>query len=439
MKIRRQRERMAETKAQLDQLLNAVSERDGKFSAEEHEKADKITEDLRSQGEVLNQLVEQEKRDLEFAKSTGGPPPDPINPEPRQAPASGIAARGYQMDQRAISDFGRFMRALAENRNQDAMKIAVAHASSEEEKRALSMGIGEEGGLLTPDKWRQDILMIQPEMEIVMPLATVIPGGGDAPDASEHFPALRQGASGALGGLTFSWIAEAGAKPETDYNLDDVELEPKEYAAHVVVTDKLLRNSAVAGAFLRQMLNMGIVQFRDLAFLTGNGVGQPLGVFNVANPAAVNVARTGAGLIDFTDVANMLARFPADSWGNGVWVANQSALPQIVTIDDANGNSIYIAGDASRAIPPTLFGMRIKWTGRTAVLGSRGDLGLIDFRYYLVKEGSGPQIAASEHVYFLTNRTVVKAFGNYDGSPWVLAPLTLDDGVTTVSPFVILQ
>jgi len=431
--LKQQRERMAETKAKLDELLKTVADRDGKFTAEEHEQSDRLSEELRSQGEVLNQLEEKEKRDLQLGRTD--PPPATGDQEER---AKGSPAPA-QMDQRSIVDFGRFVRAIREGRTDLAMKIALEHASTPEEQRALSMGVGEEGGLLTPDKWRQDILMIQPEMEVVMPRATVIPAGTEAPDAVEHFPALRQGALGALGGLTFQWIAEAGPKPETDYKLDDVRLEPKEFAAHIVVTDKLLRNSAVAGNFLRRMLNLGIVQFRDQAFLTGNGVGQPLGVFNVGNPAVVNVVRAGAGLIDFADVAAMLAAFSADSWGSGVWVANQSTLPQIITIDDANGNSIFIAGDATKGISPTLFGIPLKWTGRTPTLGNRGDLGLIDFRFYLVKEGSGPEIAASEHVYFTTNRTVVKAFGNYDGTTWVLAPLTLDDGATQVSPFVILQ
>jgi HK97 family phage major capsid protein len=63
----------------------------------------------------------------------------------------------------------------------------------------------------------------------------------------------------------------------------------------------------------------------------------------------------------------------------------------------------------------------------------------MDFSYYLVRNGAGPFIAASEHVYFLNNKTVVKAFGSIDGQPWLKEPLTLDDGATQVSPFVILK
>ena len=72
-------------------------------------------------------------------------------------------------------------------------------------------------------------------------------------------------------------------------------------------------------------------------------------------------------------------------------------------------------------------------------LGSEGDLCLCDFSYYLIKDGSGPYVAASEHVYFKNNKTVIKAFWNVDGQAWMKEPLTLEDGSTQVSPFVFLK
>jgi HK97 family phage major capsid protein len=97
-----------------------------------------------------------------------------------------------------------------------------------------------------------------------------------------------------------------------------------------------------------------------------------------------------------------------------------------------------MVGDITKKVPASLFGLPIVFTGKTPVLGSTGDLMLIDFSYYLIKEGSGPYIASSEHVYFTTNRTVVKCFTMIDGQPWVKTPLTLEDGSTTVSPYVVL-
>ena len=46
-------------------------------------------------------------------------------------------------------------------------------------------------------------------------------------------------------------------------------------------------------------------------------------------------------------------------------------------------------------------------------------------------------ISMSEHVKFTSNQTVIKAFRNVDGKPWVNAPYMLDSGVQ-VSPYVLL-
>ncbi|MGD9644055.1 MAG: phage major capsid protein, partial [Elusimicrobiales bacterium] len=75
----------------------------------------------------------------------------------------------------------------------------------------------------------------------------------------------------------------------------------------------------------------------------------------------------------------------------------------------------------------------------TPALGSKGDLILVDFTYYLIKDGSGPFVAASEHVLFRQNKTVIKVFWNVDGKGWVNEPLTLEDGTTKVSPYVVLD
>jgi HK97 family phage major capsid protein len=63
---------------------------------------------------------------------------------------------------------------------------------------------------------------------------------------------------------------------------------------------------------------------------------------------------------------------------------------------------------------------------------------LADWNYYLIKDGSGPFVAASEHVHFTKNKTVIKMFWNVDGAPWMQAPIKEENG-WQVSPFVALD
>lgn len=299
-----------------------------------------------------------------------------------------------------------------------------------------SMGTDSEGGYAVPDQFRPQVLMMQPEASIVRPRATVLPPGEPA-DGKLTMPALDQGTNGVFGGVQVQWIGEGVDKPETDGNLREVSLQPQEVAATTVVTDKLLRNWAAANKFISSLLTKAMMAAEDIAFLKGDGVGKPTGVIGATGSLTVN--RGTANKVTYTDVVNMLAKLNPESLSSAEWVANQSTLTDIVTLQDPAGRYIFIQGDATKGIPSTLAGIPIKFTGRTPAKGAKGDLVLVDLTYYLIKDGSGPFIAASEHVLFRQNKTVIKAFWNVDGKPWVVSPLTLEDGSTKVSPYVVLD
>jgi HK97 family phage major capsid protein len=95
---------------------------------------------------------------------------------------------------------------------------------------------------------------------------------------------------------------------------------------------------------------------------------------------------------------------------------------------------------AGPGLPPTLLGIPVMFNERSVALGTAGDVVLADLSQYLIKEGSGPYVAMSEHVYFTTNKTVMKIFWNVDGQPWLDAPIPLEGSTSnTVSPFIVLK
>jgi HK97 family phage major capsid protein len=322
-----------------------------------------------------------------------------------------------------------------EYKNLGEMLCEIRYNRSNAESRLLAMGAGGTGGFLIPDQFKPDLLSLKPEEAIVRPRATVIPAG-EPPDALITMPALSQGTAGVYAGVTVTWIGEGDTKPETTPVLEEVTLEPSEVAAHVIVTDKLLRNAAAASGIITKLLRDAVIGAEDYAFLRGNGTGKPQGVISATGTATVT-RNTGATFL-FADVANMLTKLQPDSLGNAVWVLNQSVMPKLIQMVDVGNHTVWFAGDITKGIPPSLVGIPVHFTGRTPVLGTQGDVLLADFRYYLIKDGSGPFVDASPHVYFTTNKTVIKIFWNVDGDCWVKAPLTLEDATTTVSPYVVL-
>ncbi|MCL5072629.1 MAG: phage major capsid protein [Actinobacteria bacterium] len=321
-------------------------------------------------------------------------------------------------------------------------RLTLKEPVKDKEGRELSVGTPSAGGYLVPTLYITDIKIVNPQTTIVRPRATVIPAG-DMPDQSISMVTLDQTAtdgSGLFGGVQFEWIGEGEEKPEQNTALKEVGLSPYEIAGHIVVSDKLLRNAPAIEALVSKLFRNSINQVEDYNFLRGSGTAKPTGI--IGHGATIDVNRSTAGKIKYADIVNIFSKI---LWGGSfIWVGSPTILPELMTMKDfeaadSDAPNLVWQPDARNGNPGTLLGLPVFMNANQPVLGSRGDLILADFSYYLIKDGYGIAIDASPHVYFKTNKTVIKAFWNVDGKPWLTAPITLPDGVCQVSPFVELD
>jgi HK97 family phage major capsid protein len=313
------------------------------------------------------------------------------------------------------------MHAVRFNTNDQRLNYVEAAGSNGELRAESRMDDGPSGGFAIPPQFRDTLLKLTPQQAIIRPRAQVIPAGSP-PDAPVTMPALDQtGAApgNMFGGVQVTWIGEGGTKPNTDMKLREVTLTPHEVAGSIVVTDKLLRNWQASDALLTQQLRGACSQAEDFAFLKGDGIAKPLGILNAG--ATYKVARTTANSISYDDVVEMAAR----CYGNGVFVYSRSALPALRKLRDPQGHYIW-AESAREGEPSMLIGMPAIQSDRNPLVGVLGDIWCADLGQYLIKDGSGPFVAASEHVYFQSNKTMIKIFWNVDGAPWLTAPITLE-------------
>lgn len=294
------------------------------------------------------------------------------------------------------------------------------------------MDDGPSGGFNVPREFIPNLLMAEDDSYLVRPRATIIPAG-QSPDAGVDMPALDQGdSSNMYGGVEVAWIAEGEEKPATEAGFKQVSLTPKEVAAHIPVTDKLLRNWAAAGMVLQNLLRKALLAAEDDAFIAGTGTGRPLGFLAAGTTARIDVPREVANSISWIDTLNM----EEAAFGNSIYVCSRTARTVLSQIKDADGNYIYRG--PREGFPPTLNGRPIIMHDAMPGLGQLGDLCLVDLSYYLIKDGFGIVVAASEHQNFTKNQTVIKAFTNVDGKAWLTEPLTTRGG-DKVSPFVALD
>jgi HK97 family phage major capsid protein len=347
-------------------------------------------------------------------------------------PAGPHAAREFE-------SLGEFMSAVRFNPNDQRLNFVEGVGATGEDGAEIGAELRMDqhqtgGGFLVPTQFRQDIMRIDPQDALVRPRANVIPAGSP-PDAALTIPALDQSGenpNNIFGGVQVQWIEEGGLKPATDVALRSITLEPKEVAGTITVTDKMLRNWQAASAFLENLLRGAVTQAEEFAFLRGNGIGKPLGAVNSGAMFFVN--RRGAGQITYLDLLDMVSHLLMRGGTAPVWSMPQGALVQIATLQDPEGRYIW-KPDARDGFAGTLLGYPVRWNNRAPVLGSKGDVTLVDWSQYLIKDGSGPFVAASEHVLFRENKTVIKIFWNVDGKPWLTAPIKEENG-WQVSPFV---
>jgi HK97 family phage major capsid protein len=390
-----------ETITQRQAILDTVAKREDKsLTEEERTKFDELnSKGSKIQGDIAR--IEQ-MRTEETARMQGG-----------------------QKEKTDLKEFGDFVQAVRFDPRNTGLEVRA--------DAGQTMGEGAEGGFVIPPRFIPAIKQLAIAEAIIRPRATVIPAGSP-PDQTITFPALDQStAYGMYSGVEVAWIGEGEEKPETHGHFREISLTPNEVAATMYITDKLLRNAPAVGAIIQKLMGAAIVGAEEVAFRSGNGVGRPLGVQNCA--ATIDVTRTGAGTIVYTDLINMLVK--SSQSGSPTWIASRTILASLCTMVDGNNNLIW-QPNAVAGQPSTLLGIPLLFENRAPVLGSAGDLVLVDLAYYLIKDGSGPSLSMSEHVRFTQNQTCVKIFWNVDGKCWLNTPILLEDGVTQVSPFVSL-
>ena len=403
-------------------ILDAADAEKRDITDEEEARYNDLEVELKSADEAIEAEQKRQSRKDELTRREAEIK-KPVNQPPR------MAATYRAEDPDEFKSFGEFF-AMCVINPQDR-RLADLY-----ESRAQSMGVGAKGGFLIPTQFRENLLSVTPQEAIFRPRCTVIPAG-DPPDSEISMPALDQGSSQNMyGGITMQWVAEGGPKPETDLNLREVTWKPHEIAGYVIVTDKLLRNYTAMSALIEKQFRLAKIGVEDDVFFKGDGIGKPLGV--IYSPARIDYARAAANAISYADVTGMLARVRRQGMNAG-WVTSQTTIPQLTAIADAASRNIWVES-AAAGMPPTLMGIPVYFSERAPALGSTGDLSLVDMSYYYIKDGSGPYIAASEHVYFTSNKTVIKFFWNVDGHSWLQEPIPLEGSTSnTVSPFIILN
>ena len=299
------------------------------------------------------------------------------------------------------------------------------------------------GGFLVPERLRAELLRLALETAVVRPRARVIP----MDSARVPFPAIdsTSHASSVFGGITGTWIEESGTLGESEAKFGRVVLQAAKLATSCDVPNELLQDSIVSfAALIEQLMPEAIAWYEDVGFLTGNGVGQPLGVLN--SPALVTITKETnqvADTIVWENLVKMYSQMLPGSLGRAVWVANINCFPQIATMGlsvGTGGSAIWLNNGASGP-PATILGRPLILTEKVPTVGGAGsgkDISFIDFGYYLIGDRMQMRAESSPHYHFGTDQTTYRIIERVDGRGWLMSYLTPANSTSYLSPFVTL-
>ncbi|MGW6502958.1 phage major capsid protein [Nonomuraea angiospora] len=297
-----------------------------------------------------------------------------------------------------------------------------------------------DGGFLVPETLRSQLLEIALEMAVVRSRATVVP----MDSARVPFPTIdvTSNASSLFGGMIAYWGEESAALTESDPKFGRVVLDAKKLTGLSVVPNELLQDSIISFSALVERLWPMVLAFEeDSAFMTGSGVGEPLGFLGAGNSAGIAVAAEGgqpADTIVYENVVKMFARMLPSSLGRSAWIISPDVVPELFTMAlsvGTGGNSVFVVNAAGPG-PMTLFGRPIIISEKAGRLGDRGDIAFVDLSYYLIGDRQSMTAASSTDWRFGNDQTAYRLIQRVDGRPWIQSAITPRNGGNTLSPFV---
>jgi HK97 family phage major capsid protein len=299
-----------------------------------------------------------------------------------------------------------------------------------------------DGGFLIPEILRSEILQVALEDAIVRPRAQVIPM--DSLRVPIPMIDVTSNVSSVFGGVVCYWTEEAAQLVESQASFGRVVLDAKKLTGYAEVPNELLADAPAFGSFFDTIFPRAIAWFEDIAFMTGTGVGEPLGFVNC--PASVQVAaQSGQATktIVWENVVGMYSRMLPTALGRAVWICSIDTFPELATMAlsvGTGGGPVWMGNytnPGTNTPPVSILGRPVFFTEKTPALGTTGDISFVDFGYYLIGDRQMMQSMSSEHYKFQNDKTAFRVIERLDGRPWIQSPITPHNNSTnTLTPFV---
>lgn len=338
---------------------------DGIVSAEDTATYDKMEADVVALGKEIDRLEKQSALDLELSK-------------PTSAPLTGKPVTGTQ-------DKAKTGRASAEYKQSmiDALRSNFRRVSD-----VLQEGVDADGGYLVPEEYDTRLIEGLKEENIFRGLATIIKTGSERKiNIAASTPAA-------------AWIEEGGALTFGDATFDQINLDAHKLHVAVKVTEELLYDNVFnLENYIMDKFSKALANAEEDAFLNGDGVGKPLGIFAATGGGQVGVTAASTTAITADEVINLIYALKRPYRKNAKFIVNDQTLAVLRKLKDGNGAYMW-QPSLQIGEPDSLLGYPIYTSAYVpTILAGKPVIAFGDFSYYNIGDRGSRSFQELKELY----------------------------------------
>jgi len=292
----------------------------GTLNAEDDAVYNRMEDEINALSNEIRRLERQEQMEAELNK----PVNTPLTSKPGMAKMDGEEKKTGK----------------ASNEYKDAM-LAALRSNFKRVNNVLQEGVDTDGGYLVPEEYDSRMIDVLKEENIMRRLGHIITTSGEH---KINIAATKPAAS---------WIEEGGALTFGDATFAQILLDAHKLHVAIKVTEELLYDSAFnLEKYIIEQFGKALANAEEDAFLNGDGVGKPLGLF--AETGGGTVADTLTGAIKSDDIIGLVYALKRPYRKNASFIINDKNLAVLRKLKDNNGAYIwqpsYQAGEPDRLL-----------------------------------------------------------------------------------------
>src|SRR5690625_731686 len=356
-KILELREKRAKLWESAKAFLDARRDDKGLVSAEDTATYERMEQDVVDLGKEIDRLEKQAVLDLELSKPTS----TPLSNKPNNG-------MGETKEGRASDEYKKAFWNVMRTKNPKSDVF-----------NSLSIGDDTEGGYLVPDEFERTLIQTLEEENIFRKLAKVI----QTSSGDKKIPVVVTKG-------TASWLDEGEEYEESDSVFGQTSIGAYKLGTMIKVSDELLNDSIFnIESYISTEFARRIGAKEEEAFLVGDGVGKPTGIFNATGGAELGITAGSATAITADEIIDLVYSLKAPYRKNAAFIMNDATVKAIRKLKDGQGQYLW-QPSLTAGTPDTLLNRPVYTSAYAPILEAGAKtIAFGDFGYYWIADRQG--------------------------------------------------